>query len=165
MRPAADECSRKYAPCRERAMARRRCDRRGSSRRRRCASESISCGDTGKPQLVMVAAAAAGVVPTIPAGEFTAKKTPGCKRAGGDQRHDGDETFEQHGAVADRPGVPFARDHLGRGAGGDQRVETGYGAASDGDETEREDFAGEDGAGAIDESREGGKLQLRMHAR
>ncbi len=66
-------------------------------------------------------------------------------------------------AVADRPGVRFLGDHLGRGAGGDQRVEAGDGAAGDGDEAEREDLAGEDGPGAVDEAREGGKLQLGAH--
>src|ERR1017187_9397290 len=36
---------------------------------------------TGKPQPVMVAVAAAGEAPTTPAGEFTAKYTPGCNDA------------------------------------------------------------------------------------
>src|ERR1035438_9307152 len=43
------------------------------------ASAAISPAVTGKPQLEMVATAAAGVAPTIPAGELTAKYTPGCK--------------------------------------------------------------------------------------
>src|ERR1051326_1946214 len=43
-----------------------------------CASDAISAVVTGKPQLEMVATAAAGVAPTMPAGEFTAKYTPGC---------------------------------------------------------------------------------------
>src|ERR1019366_8771493 len=43
-----------------------------------CASDDMSPTVTGKPQPEMVATAAAGVAPTIPAGEFTAKYTPGC---------------------------------------------------------------------------------------
>src|SRR5262245_60829947 len=43
-----------------------------------CASASISAADTGKPQAEIVETAASGVVPTTPAGEFTAKNTPGC---------------------------------------------------------------------------------------
>src|ERR1035437_416039 len=42
------------------------------------ASAVMSATVTGKPQPEMVATAAAGVAPTIPAGEFTAKYTPGC---------------------------------------------------------------------------------------
>ena len=36
---------------------------------------------TGNPQLVMVAVAAAGVAPTMPPGELTAKNTPGASEA------------------------------------------------------------------------------------
>ncbi len=111
----------------------------------------------------MVETAAAGVVPTTPGGEFTAKKTPGCKRARGDQSHDGDEAFEQHGPIADRPRIPFARDHFRRGAGRDQRMKSRNRAASDGDEDEGKHFAGEDGTGAVDEAREGRELQRGMH--
>src|SRR5438093_12329681 len=42
------------------------------------ASALMSATVTGKPQFDIVATAAAGAVPTIPAGEFTAKYTPGC---------------------------------------------------------------------------------------
>ena len=42
-------------------------------------------------------------------------------------------------------------------------MEAGDGAAGDGDEAERKDLAGEDGAGAVDEAREGGQLQFRAH--
>ena len=42
-------------------------------------------------------------------------------------------------------------------------MEAGDGAAGDGDEAEREDLAGEDRARAVDEAREGGQLQLRLH--
>ncbi len=38
----------------------------------------MSATVTGKPQSEIVATAAAGVAPTTPAGEFTAKYTPGC---------------------------------------------------------------------------------------
>src|SRR5580765_1758129 len=43
-----------------------------------CASVVMSATVTGNPQPEMVATAAAGAAPTIPAGEFTAKYTPGC---------------------------------------------------------------------------------------
>src|SRR5271165_5175382 len=62
------------------------------------------------------------------------------------------------------PGIPFARDHLGRGAGRDESVEAGNRSAGDGDETEWKDFAGEDGSGAVDEFRKRWELELRMHA-
>src|SRR5579862_6599870 len=41
----------------------------------------MSAAVTGNPQPLMVATAAAGVVPTTPAGEFTAKNTPGWSEA------------------------------------------------------------------------------------
>jgi hypothetical protein len=78
----------------------------------------------------------------------------GIEDAGGDHRHDGYETLERHRAVPDRPGVRFASDHLRRGAGRYQRMEAGNRTAGDGDEAEREDLAGEDGAGAVNELRE-----------
>ena len=42
-------------------------------------------------------------------------------------------------------------------------MEAGDRAARDGDEAEREDLAGEDRAGAVDEARERRQLQLRPH--
>ncbi len=62
--------------------------------------------------------------------------------AGGNQGHDGHETFHQHGAVADEKDVPFVADHLGSGAGADDGMETGQGAAGDGDKDKGEDRAG-----------------------
>ena len=44
-----------------------------------CASDCISAADTEKPQFEIVAAAASGAAPTIPAGLLIAKYTPGCK--------------------------------------------------------------------------------------
>ena len=38
----------------------------------------MSAAVTGKPQEVILLTASAAVLPTIPAGEFTAKKIPGC---------------------------------------------------------------------------------------
>src|ERR1035438_4526493 len=43
------------------------------------ARSDMSPAVTGKPQEEMVAAAAAGVAPTMPGGEFTAKYTPGWR--------------------------------------------------------------------------------------
>ena len=116
---------------------------------------------TGKPQEEMVATAAAGVAPTTPAGELTAKYTPGWSTQAAIMAMMATKLFEQHGSVAHRVGVGFLGDHLGGGAGGDQRVESGNGAAGDGDEAEGEDFAGEDRPRAIHETRERRKLKLR----
>jgi hypothetical protein len=102
------------------------------------------------------------VAPTTPAGELTAKYTPGCRTQAAINAMIATKLSSSIGAVADGPGVPL-RDHLGRGAGGDQRVEAGDGAAGDGDEAEGEDLAGEDRPGAVDEAGERGHLQLRPH--
>ncbi len=67
--------------------------------------------------------------------------------------HDPDKSFEQHGSITDRPGVPLAGNHLGSRARRNQRMETGDCTASDGDEAERENLAGEDRAGSVDEAR------------
>ena len=63
------------------------------------------------------------------------------QRRGGDQGHDADQPFHQHRAVADGANMAFARDHLGRRAGGDQGVKAGNRAAHDADEAERKDRA------------------------
>src|SRR5204863_4796121 len=52
------------------------------------------------------------------------------------------EGFEEHAAVADGLAVGLAGDLLGGGAGADQAVEPGAGAAGDGDEEEGEEQAG-----------------------
>ena len=82
---------------------------------------------------------------------------------GGDQGHDGDETFAQHGAIADQRNLALVLQQLGRGARGDQGVEARHGAAGDGDEQEGEQGAGEDRAGAVDEGGDGRHLQVRTH--
>ena len=110
---------------------------------------------TGKPQAVMVGDGGGGCGAHDAGRRVDREIDAGLHGRGGDHGHDGDEAFEQHGAIADGPGVPFFGDHFGRGAGGDEGVEAGDGPAGDGDEAEREDLAGEDGAGAIDEPREG----------
>ncbi len=96
-------------------------------------------------------------------GGIHGKEYAGLQRAGRYERHDPHEAFEQHRSVADVARVLLARDHLRRGAGGNQGVKTGDGAAGDGDEAEREDLAREDGAGPVDEARQTGQLQLRMN--
>ena len=70
----------------------------------------------------------------------------GIERTGGDQRHDTDERLHDHPAIPDHPRVGLARDHFGRRARGDERVETGDRTACDRDEREREQLAGKDGA-------------------
>ena len=81
----------------------------------------------------------------------------------GNQRHDGDKRFHQHGAIADEAGIGLVPDHLGRGAGRDERMEAGYRAAGDGDEQEGKQAARPDRTGAIDELRERRHLQLRRN--
>ncbi len=88
---------------------------------------------------------------------------PRLQHAGGDQRHDGDEAFHQHGAVADQPDLVLVLDHLGRGARRDQRVEAGDGAAGDGDEQEGEQRPGEHRAGAVDEAADRRHLKVGHH--
>ena len=78
----------------------------------------------------------------------------GLQRARRHHRHHADKRFHQHRAVADGARVAFAQNHLRRGAGRNQRVETADRAACNRDEAERKYFAGEYGAVAIDESRE-----------
>ena len=64
--------------------------------------------------------------------------------AGGENHHArqserGHHRFQQHRAVADRPGVGFAAQLLRSRAGGDQRMKSGAGAAGDRDEQERQE--------------------------
>ena len=92
-----------------------------------------------------------------------AQVNTGVERAGGDQGHDGHQRFEAHRAVANRAGVTFARDELGCRAAGDQGVKAGDGAASNGDEAEGKQFAGENRTGAIDERCERRHPQVRQH--
>ena len=98
------------------------------------ASACISAAVTGNPQLLMVAAAASGAWPTMPAGTVDREIDARLQHAGGDHRHDGDQRFGQHRAVADHARLGLARDQLGRGAAGDQRMKAADGAAGDGDE-------------------------------
>ena len=65
----------------------------------------------------------------------------------GDQRHDRNERFGQHSAVADQAHLAFLLQKLRSGAGGDQRVETRQSPARDGDEQEGEQRAGEHRSG------------------
>ena len=60
---------------------------------------------------------------------------------GSDQGEDGQDALDDHGAVADDLGVLLGVDLLGAGAGGDQAVEAGDGAAGDGDEQGRDQIA------------------------
>ena len=85
------------------------------------------------------------------------------QHAGGDQGHDGDEAFHQHGTVADEQDVPFVADHFRRGAGADDGVEAGQGAAGDGNEDKGEDRAGNDRAAAADKLGDGLHQEVRTH--
>ncbi|MNS64272.1 hypothetical protein D3C72_973930 [compost metagenome] len=79
------------------------------------------------------------------------------------QGHDGHERFHQHAAVTDVAGLHFVFDQLGRGARRNQRMEARHGAASDGDEQEREQVARPHRAGAVHELGQRGHLQLGRH--
>ena len=79
--------------------------------------------------------------------------------AGGDQRDDADDPFDQHGAVADRPDVRLAVDHLRRRAGRDQPVEARDRAARDRDEDEGKTLPGMIGPPPSDEARDGRHLR------
>ena len=73
--------------------------------------------------------------------------------ARGDHGHHADKRLEQHGAVANETSVAFAKDHLRRGAGGDQRVESADRATRNGNEAKWENLSGKDRAAAVDEAR------------
>ena len=85
------------------------------------------------------------------------------KGGGGNKRHDGHERFHQHGAVADEAGIGLVPDHLGGGAGGDERVEPGYRTAGNSDEQEGKQAARPDRPRPIHELREGGHFQFRRN--
>ena len=70
---AAERAREDAAPCRPRGSARRRCARTACCSPISCASVAICSGVTAKPQLEMVAVAAAGSAPTTPAGLLIAK--------------------------------------------------------------------------------------------
>lgn len=57
----------------------------------------------------------------------------------GNNRADGEQTFNQHRTVADELGVAFIVELLGAGSGTDQRVEAGNSAACDSDKKNREE--------------------------
>ena len=106
--------------------------------------------------------------------------------ADGAQRDDCQQALDEHAAVADGLRFRFPIQLLGRGAGGDQAMEAGDGAAGDGDEQRGEQEARSGGlvrdglAGLVDEdlarggiergvrgdeARERGDLQVRGSAR
>ena len=85
----------------------------------------------------------------------------GGHRAGGDEGHDADEHFGDHGPVADDADIAFAREEFRRRTRGDNRVETRDRGAGDGDEAEREDRPRKDRPAPVDEAREGGHLEFR----
>ena len=84
------------------------------------------------------------------------------QRAGGDQRHDGDERFHEHCAVADHARVGLTLEQLRRRARRDQGVESGDRAAGDRDERERKDLAGEHRSRAVGELRQRRHVQRRQ---
>ena len=85
----------------------------------------------------------------------------GMEGAGSDDRHQRDEHFHHHRAVADEADVFLAGQQLRRGARSDQRVKSAHRPAGDGDADEGENGAGHDKAAAIHKRRDGGHLQRR----
>ena len=81
-------------------------------------------------------------------------------RACSDHRHDGDAALKDHRAITDGPCVRLTRHHLGRGAGGNQRVKARDSATRDGNEAERKNLSREYGPVAIHKARQRGHLQL-----
>src|SRR3990172_7570684 len=98
-----------------------------------------------------------------PGGAVDREVDAGLERAGRDHRHHADERLHQHRAVADEARAARGGERLGGGAGGDERVEAGEGAAGDGDEEEGEERAREDRAAAVDEAGERRHVQRRPH--
>ncbi len=85
----------------------------------------------------------------------------GLNHRGGNHRHDGHERLHQHAAVTDVTGMALTGEQLGRGARGDQRMETRDRATGNGDEQEREQAALPHRAGAVDELGESRHFQIR----
>ena len=77
---------------------------------------------------------------------------------GRDQRRQPDDALDEHGTVADGPGVAFVVDHLGRGARTHERVEARDGSARDRDEHERKQRSLHDRPAAVYPAREHGHL-------
>src|SRR5260370_187903 len=75
--------------------------------------------------------------------------------------HSSEERFEQHRVIADEPRMAFAKNHLRRGPGGDQRMEPADRATRNGDEAKGENLSSEDRARAVDEARERRHQNLR----
>src|SRR2546429_470145 len=65
-------------------------------------------------------------------------------RASRDHGHDTDKRFQHHGTIADKARLPFPENHFRGGARGNQRMKSADGAASNGDEAERENLSGKD---------------------
>ena len=80
------------------------------------------------------------------------------QRAGGDERHDGDQRFQAH---RDRARISLARDYFRSGPARDKSMEPGDGAARYRDETKRKQLARYHQTRAIDEATDGGHFQIR----
>src|SRR6516225_8368796 len=59
------------------------------------------------------------------------EKNARLERTGSNQGHDADEALEEHRSIADRPSVPFLRNHFRGRPRGYERMEAGDGAARD----------------------------------
>ncbi|KAG5722315.1 hypothetical protein E4T56_gene9364, partial [Termitomyces sp. T112] len=91
--------------------------------------------------------------------EIDARLDDGCAH----QRHDRHKGLGQHRAVTDEGRIGLGRDQLGRGAAGDQRVETRHRPAGDGDEEKRKQSARPHRPAARHELRQRGHFQRRGH--
>src|SRR5205823_856386 len=72
--------------------------------------------------------------------------------ASGHHSHHADKRFEQHRTVADEASMTLAKNHLRRGAGRNQRMESADCAAGNGYETKRKNLSGKDRTSAVNEA-------------
>jgi hypothetical protein len=82
------------------------------------------------------------------------------QNAGGNQGHNGNKALRQHGTVTHECNVLFVAEHFRRGPRGNNGVETGDGAAGNGDEDVWEDMAGDDRSAATDKLRHSRHFKL-----
>ena len=101
--------------------------RRAASPRPSAAASASSCSGVQRrsPTARSPAPRSAAVAPSVGGADVDREVDAGVERRGRDQRHDADERFHQHAAVADQARVGLARQHLRRRAARDQRVEAG----------------------------------------
>ena len=111
----------------------------------------------------MVAAAASDVAPTMRRRAVDREIDAWSHRASRHHSHDAHKRLQQHRAVADKPRVAFADDHLWRGARRNQRMKSADRSARNGDEAKRKNFPGKNRAASVDKARQRRHQHLRSH--